>query len=272
MLDKYLLPSLGRRPVNEITPTDLQELLNGISGVADSTQKRIVVTLRQIFEIALQEGHITINPAKAKLNRTGAETKDGRALTGEEWKHVQSRLGGMQEQDRLFTALLMYEGLRRGEALGLLWENIDFARDVIQITQQAAFNNGDNTPTIQAPKTKTSARTIPLVEPMKAMLQQVKPKGKYIVGNSDSPYTKSALTKAWRRIKKATGINDLHPHMFRYSHATRLHELGVDDKSIQHWEGHASQETTTKIYIKQTENMTEQAGKILSDFAMKAGL
>lgn len=46
--------------------------------------------------------------------------------------------------------------------------------------------------------------------------------------------------------------SDLHPHMFRYSHATRLHELGVDDKSIQHWEGHASQDTTTKIYIKQT--------------------
>lgn len=237
ILDKYLLPPLGRRPVNEITPTDLQELLNGISNVADSTQKRIVLTLRQIFETALQEGHITINPAKAKLNRTGAETKDGRALTGEEWKRVQGKLGGMQEQDRLFVALLMYEGLRRGEALGLLWENIDFARGVIQITQQAAFNNGDNTPTIQPPKTKTSARTIPLVEPMKAMLQQVKPKGRYIVGNSDSPYTKSALTKAWRRIKKATEINDLHPHMFRYSHATRLHELGMDDKSIQHWEG-----------------------------------
>ena len=64
-----------------------------------------------------------------------------------------------------------------------------------------------------------------------------------------------------RSIRKTTGIRDLHPHMFRYSHATRLHELGVDDKSIQHWEGHASQDTTTKIYIKQTNDRTERAGK-----------
>ena len=76
-----------------------------------------------------------------------------------------------------------------------------------------------------------------LVEPLKTMLQEVELKGKYVVGNRDEPYTYSMLTKAWRRIRKTTGIRDLHPHMFRYSHATRLHELGVDDKSIQHWEG-----------------------------------
>ena len=73
-----------------------------------------------------------------------------------------------------------------------------------------------------------------------------------------------------RSIRKTTGIRDLHPHMFRYSHAIRLHELGVDDKSIQHWEGHASQDTTTKIYIKQTNDRTERAGKILSNFALEA--
>lgn len=272
ILDKYLLPVLGRSPIDKITPTGLQELLNGISHVADSTQKRIIVTLRQIFEIALQEGYIAINLAKAKLNRTGAETKDGQALSGEEWKHVQSKLDEMQQQDRLLVGLLMYEGLRRGEALGLTWESIDFARGVIHITQQAAFNNAENTPTIQPPKTRTSARTIPLIEPMKRILQTVQPKGRYIVGNGDAPYTKSSFTKAWRCIKKAVGIDDLYPHMFRYSHATRLHELGVDDKSIQCWEGHASQETTTRIYIKQTECMTEQAGKALSNFAMQAQL
>ena len=48
------------------------------------------------------------------------------------------------------------------------------------------------------------------------------------------------------------------------------HTSNVDDKSIQHWEGHTSQETTVRIYIKQINSMTEQAGKILSNFAMKS--
>ena len=73
----------------------------------------------------------------------------------------------MQVHDRLLTGLLMYEGLRRGEALGLTWENIDFEANAIHITQQAMFNGNSNIATIQSPKTKTSKRTIPLVEPLK---------------------------------------------------------------------------------------------------------
>ena len=55
--------------------------------------------------------------------------------------------------------------------------------------------------------------------------------------------------------------------MFRYSHATVLHELGIDDKTIQQWEGHASQETTTNIYIKNSQMMSDRAEAALSDFA-----
>ena len=89
----------------------------------------------------------------------------------------------MQVHDRLLTGLLMYEGLRRGEALGLTWENIDFEANAIHITQQRCSNGNSNIATIQSPKTKTSKRTIPLVEPLKTMLQEVEPKGKYVVGN-----------------------------------------------------------------------------------------
>lgn len=77
--------------------------------------------------------------------------------------------------------------------------------------------------------------------------------------------------KAMDRIKKVLEIDDLHPHMFRYSHATVLHELGVDDKTIQHWEGHANQATTANIYIKNTQTMTDRAEAILSDFASGNG-
>ena len=57
------------------------------------------------------------------------------------------------------------------------------------------------------------------------------------------------------------------PYMFRYSHATVLHELGVDDKIIQHREDHANQATTANIYIKNTQTMTDRAKAILSNFA-----
>jgi len=267
MLDRVIYPAFGDKPINEITTTNIQELLNDSRSIAASTQNKLLITLRQIFNMAIQESLIVINPAKGKLTKTGADKKEGRALSQDEWLRVQRLLPNLNISDRVLVALMMYEGLRRGEALGLTWDNVDFAENCIHITQQAAFNNGSNIATIQLPKTKKSIRTIPLVKPLKTILENIHVHGDYVVGNNNTPYTKSMLRKAMERIKKVLEIDDLHPHMFRYSHATVLHELGVDDKTIQHWEGHANQATTANIYIKNTQTMTDRAEAILSDFA-----
>jgi len=181
---------------------------------------------------------------------------------------VQNKLPELLEHDRVLVALI---GLRRGEALGLTWDNVDFEANCINVTQQAAFNNGANIPTIQSPKTKTSNRYIPLVKPLKEILERMTRQGQFIVRNKDTPYTKSMPVKALKRIKKILQIDDLHPRMFRYSHATVLHELGIDDKAIQQWEGHASQDTTTNIYIKESRMMSDRAEAALSDFATSKG-
>ena len=126
MLDKVIYPVLGDKLIHEITTTSIQELLNEGKNMAASTQTKMLVTLRQIFDMAIQEQYITINPAKGKLTKTGVEKKEGRALSQEEWLMVQSKLPELLEQDRVLVALMMYEGLRRGEALGLTWDNVDF--------------------------------------------------------------------------------------------------------------------------------------------------
>ena len=267
MLDKVIYPVLGDKGIDEITTTQLQEMLNEHRDMASTSQTKLLITLRQVFDVAIQEQLITVNPAKGKLTKTGAVKKDGRSLTKEEWLHVQECLPDMQEPDRLFTSLMMYEGLRRGEALGLTWANVDFEKNCLHIVQQAAFNRGSNDATIQSPKTRSSVRDVPLVTTLRNILMNTPRRGAFIVGNADKPYTKSMMVKSFQRIKKGTGIEDLHPHIFRYSHATMLHELGVDDKTIQCWEGHASQATTTNFYIKGSQDMTDKAMMALSEFA-----
>ncbi len=268
MLDKMIYPVFGDKAINEITTTNIHELLNDLRKTAASTQTKLLITLRQIFNMAIQEQLIVINPAKGRLTKTGADKKEGRALSQEEWLHVQSLLPELEETDRVLVALMMYEGLRRGEALGLTWDNVDFDENRLHITQQAAFNNGSNYATIQLPKTKKSIRSLPIAQPLRTILEAIPVRGTYVVGNSDTPYSKSMLWKAMNRIKKILGIDDLHPHMFRYSHATVLHELGVDDKTMQAWEGHANQSTTTNIYIKDSKAMTDKAEATLSNFAI----
>ncbi|MBQ9951989.1 MAG: tyrosine-type recombinase/integrase [Clostridia bacterium] len=112
-----------------------------------------------------------------------------------------------------------------------------------------------------------SIRTLPLLKPLKAVPETIPVHGDHVVGNSKTPYSKPMLRIAMDRIKSIFEIDDLHPHIFRYSHATVLHELGADDKMIQHWEGHANQAATANIYIKNTQTMIDRAEAFLSDFA-----
>ena len=105
----------------------------------------------------------------------------------------------------------------------------------------------------------------PLVERLKTMLQKVKPIGECIA-IAIPPNAGQGLETNLKRCMDREFALLYTMSIMLVGHRTS----SVDDKSIQHWKGHASQETTTRIYIKQTDGMTEQAGKILSNFAMKA--
>ena len=71
MLDKVIYPVLGDKGIDEITTTQLQEMLNEHRDMASTSQTKLLITLRQIFDVAIQEQLITVNPAKGKLTKTG---------------------------------------------------------------------------------------------------------------------------------------------------------------------------------------------------------
>lgn len=55
----------------------------------------------------------------------------------------------------------MYTGMRRGEALGLKWEDVDFKAKQIHICRNVTHPQ-QNMPVITSPKTKAGFRTLPL--------------------------------------------------------------------------------------------------------------
>ena len=125
--------SFGDKPINEITTTNIQEPPNDSRCIPASTQNKLQIPLRQIINLTIQESMIVINPAKGKLTKTGADKKEGRALSQNEWLRVQGLLPHRNESDRVLVALMMYEGLRRGETLGRTWGNVGFAENCISI-------------------------------------------------------------------------------------------------------------------------------------------
>ena len=97
-------------------------------------------------------------------------------------KHLVPFFGDMR-----LVALLIFTGIRRGEALGLQWEDIDFDRKLINIRRSVRFvgNKGYISPT----KSKAGVRLIPLEPQLEDILMVLPPDSKYILGNGEFPIT-----------------------------------------------------------------------------------
>jgi len=129
----------------------------------------------------------------------------------------------LELKDRLLAALLIFTGIRRGEALGLQWEDIDFDRKLINIRRSVRFagNKGYIGPT----KSKAGVRLIPLEPQLEAILLAAKPMGKYVLGN-EFPITEMTYKRSWERICRTISMHGAtaHPQYMNQSYMQQLHQ------------------------------------------------
>ena len=129
----YLIPAFGEKDLAEITRDDVKALAYAMlreKGLARATVKANLAPLREVFNHAMDDGHVTANPAVRVLGRSRADEKTRRPpeedfLTREE---VGQLLGACREHFPTwhpFVLLLARTGVRLGEALGLEWGDID---------------------------------------------------------------------------------------------------------------------------------------------------
>ncbi|HWQ97444.1 MAG TPA: site-specific integrase [Clostridia bacterium] len=161
-------------------------------------------------------------------------------------------------QDGLLVALLYYTGLRRGEALGLRWSDINFPARTLRVERDIDFVTGD----VGTVKTATSVRTVPIPDALMSMLQEHRQIGKgYIIRapRSGEFWSQATFIRRWRLIQAAlleaapSIENDgkgsiLTPHYFRHNYASILYCAGADVLTAQKYLGHAAPATTLRIY------------------------
>lgn len=260
-LNAHLYPAFGEKSITEIATKDVQDFLNERHHLSAKSQREYLVLLRQIFASALEDGLITSDPASSKriIIRSSKPTKQRDALTLEDVTDIIHSLKLLECEDRRLMALLLFTGLRRGEVLGLRWEDLDFAKELIHIRRNVTYTS--NQPIIGTPKSKSGIRDIPLLTQMLDSVKPLEVTG-YIVGG-DSPITLMKYERSMERIK---GIVDLHgatAHIFRHSFLTLLSNAGIEPKTIQAIGGHADIQTTMNRYVHSQQNQIRNAGKTM---------
>ncbi|WP_329101632.1 tyrosine-type recombinase/integrase [Streptomyces sp. NBC_01439] len=249
----YLKPGLGHLTLNKLSVPTLQTYLNRQLAAGQSVRK--VQTLREVVSSALTQAM-----REEQLTRNVAQLVTVRETYGEgeevwPWSsHEAKQFLEAAKVHHWFPAFLLsvLYGMRRGEVLGLRWQDIDFVHQRIYIRQQV-FRAGGKVQ-IGPVKTKAGQRTLPLLGVVADVLREHHERqtpsegGLNFTTSTGGPIEPQNYSRAFLHLCAKFGMRRIKLHHLRHGAATLMKELGVPDKDIQLILGHSSVAITQKIY------------------------
>lgn len=151
---------------------------------------------------------------------------------------------------RLFK-LLALTGCRLGEWQTARWRDVDLPNRFLRLADA-----------------KAGARTVPLSEPVMALLRErAGPGDAFVCPNDqgDAPISKSNVRDAWRAISEAAKVEDLRVHDLRHAFATRGAALGASALILRDTLGHKTMAMTGRYVARQAEPVRELSDRIAAD-------
>ena len=174
---------------------------------------------------------------------------------------------GLNTSFGLFPYLLLCTGLRRGEALGLKWGDVDYKRQTITVDRGVTYRRGKKT--VGETKTEGSARTVPLLGMLAVALKHYQEaKDHFIFHGEDplAPLSEATYRRRWHRWCRENGFAvkvggewqySLTAHVLRHGYATLSSRGGLETGVIKDLLGHEN-ERTTEIYIDEQKIKAEE--------------
>lgn len=255
VINRHILPAFEDRQIKAIRAAELQEFMNSKAKMSKTVTGYMMTVLQGVFTRAAVDGIIMRDPTAGLIQRY-APRDAKRALTDQE---TDATLDVIQSHpDGLLLALLYFTGVRRGEALGLQWQDIDFTGRWLHVERDVDFV----TNALGEVKTENAIRDIPIPDGLYNILQARRGIGKNFVLPSamgrnfigESSYERKwdglmrELAKADPSIEQADGQSILTAGYFRHNYASILYDAGVDVLTAQRFLGHADPATTLRIY------------------------
>ena len=249
----YLIPHLGRRQLAQLRPDHVRAWHRALAdaGLSDSTRRQAHAILRRALVVAEREGRITRNPA-ALVDPPPVGKVHHVPLTLAQARAVIAVLDGDPLAARWLCALL--QGMRQGECLGLRWEDVDLPDRVIHVRHELVRLRRKGL-VLTDPKSDTSIRDIPMLEPVAYALGRTEVRGEYVFYGK--PRDPRADWGTWKEVLRRAGLGDADMrdgdlpslHAARGTTASLLDQAGVSEKVISEILGHSSAVITRTAYI-----------------------
>jgi integrase len=269
-VNHWLIPHLGRHRLDKLKPDHIRAMYRIMedAGKSDATRRQAHAILRRALVVAERDGRIMRNPA-AQVDPPPVGKNHHTPLTLTEARQVLAVLDSDPLAARWACALL--QGMRQGECLGLRWENVDLINRRIHIREELVRITGKGLQ-VTPPKSDTSRRSIPMLEPVAYLLEALPQEGEYVFyGKKKDPRQDWG---AWKSLLVKAGVcpadmaeGDMPAlHAARGTTASLLHEAGVPDKIIAEILGHSSVQITRQAYIHGNEESHRKAARALEAY------
>ena len=287
MIESQIIPYFKERKIklHDIRPHHIQAFYawklenSDIKGV---TIHRYHANIHKALKHAMQTEMIRDNPA-AKVVLPKKERFTAKFYTAEEMRLLLEKIQG--EKIEAPTYLASWFGMRRGEVLGLRWQDINFEAMTLSvcgvITDKGALSRSENVKYRSGAKTHTGLRSFPLpaevADFLKKHLEQQRKNQELmgsaynedwldfvcvdVTGNLIRP---EYLSRAFPAFLEKHSLRVIRFHDLRDSNASLLLDQGVDMKLIQSWLGHAHYSTTADIYTHLRPDAKRKLGDVLS--------
>ena len=248
----------GATYIKQISADDIVSFLDEmvIKQFSTKTIKDEMSVIKMIFKFAAVKRYITDNVTQYISPPKGKPKQERLALTNDEIKLIDNNI---DKEFGLLAFFLLYSGLRRGEALALSWDDIDFESSIINVSKSIEYVN--NNPRVKEPKTKAGHRVVPLIDKLSTEMKKHKSNG--IIFNQDGSYMRATwFERHWQIYQSKIGLK-VTPHQLRHTFTTLLYEWNINDKDTQEILGHSDISTTRNIYthIRQS-RMSDTLNKI----------
>lgn len=258
-----ILPVLGEYELEAVSSKDA-ELLKQFcenKGLSKKTIQDVIICLKNILKVA-SILEVAETKAISVLWGTGNnETKKQvEAYNKDQVRKLVASLEETPSFKNLGLLITIYSGMRIGEVCALQWKDIDLEEKVIRVnksiqriyTEEDTMGKMKTELLISTPKTKSSQREIPIVQPLFKMMKdfaKICRPDYFVCSGTTTPIEPRTYRSYYMKKIEEIGLPHLKFHGLRHTFATQLIASKADVKTVSAILGHSDITTTLNTYV-----------------------